>query len=105
EIDRKVQPFLLDWRVTIAESVTAENFVFTYEPSHPEKLGQIVVSGHLHPVLTVDRDGERESRPCFVWEESQIILPSFSQNGEATEVQRHPVGRYFGVEESMVVEI
>jgi uncharacterized protein len=103
--DRRVQPHMLEWSMVSAQSMTIENFVFSHEPSKPDKPGQIVVSGHVHPTIVLETDQDRLRLPCFVWEESQMILPSFGSFTGGADVQRHSNGRYFSVTGGEVIEV
>jgi uncharacterized protein len=103
--DRKIQPYLLEWNIVLAQSMTVENFVFSHEPSKPDKPGQIVVSGHVHPTIVLETDQDRLRLPCFVWEEPHLILPSFGTFTGGTDVRRREIGRYFSVASGQVIEV
>lgn len=103
--DRKIQHHLQEWNIVVAQSMTVDNFLFSHGLSKPDKPGQIVVSGHMNPIVVVQTDQEELRLPCFAWEEPHLILPSFGSSLNGTEIQRQPTGRYFSVAGGEVVEI
>ena len=54
-------------------------FIFRHEPSDPHSLneGEFEFSGHLHPKHTLNIQGRKIRRPCFIETENQLIMPAF----------------------------
>ncbi|WP_196259421.1 ligase-associated DNA damage response endonuclease PdeM [Pelagibacterium limicola] len=43
----------------------------------PERGGQGLIAGHLHPAARIAMNGKSTRRPCFVWDDNQLILPAY----------------------------
>ena len=53
-------------------------FVFAHHPKEKLENNQFIFCGHIHPVYCLKSKGrQRVKLPCFVRDQSQIILPSF----------------------------
>lgn len=60
----------------VSREAEMQRLVFRHEAEErPEECGE--VSGHYHPKAAVRVKGRRFSRPCFVFDRSRLILPSF----------------------------
>ena len=58
-----------------AAEVRLGRLVLTHEPAEGRAPGE--VSGHLHPVATLARYGQRVRRRCFLTDGERMILPAF----------------------------
>lgn len=54
------------------------------------------MSGHYHPKATLKHKGVRLSSPCFVMNDSHMILPSFGSYTGGLDVLHPEINRYFG---------
>ena len=59
---------------THREGVTVEGIVFRHEAAAD---GVAEVSGHFHPMATLRSRAGRITRPCFLYDETRLILPAF----------------------------
>jgi DNA ligase-associated metallophosphoesterase len=58
-----------------ASEALIRGIIFRHQPSETTNLPE--VAGHLHPKASVKARGRRVSRPCFVSDESRLLLPAF----------------------------
>lgn len=58
-----------------ADEVRVGPLVLTHEPAETPVAGEI--AGHLHPVATIARYGQRVRRRCFLTDGERMILPAF----------------------------
>ena len=63
-------------------SATCDVLCWTIGHGHEPIAGERTISGHLHPVLRV----ERTVAPCFLVSAKRIILPAFSSNAAGLDV-------------------
>lgn len=60
------------------EDYREEGFVFTHHPRTKWDINEYVFAGHLHPVYRIEAKARQSVRlPCFLFDEHQMILPSF----------------------------
>ncbi|MBU2408855.1 MAG: DEAD/DEAH box helicase, partial [Gammaproteobacteria bacterium] len=66
---------------------------------HPQRHPtHFVLAGHLHPACTLHGRGRDSLRlPCFVQEESQLILPAFGEFTGGMRMAAEPGRRFYGV--------
>lgn len=59
----------------VAEALEIDGLIFRHLPETAG--GSCEIAGHLHPKASVVARGRRVSRPCFVADESRVLLPAF----------------------------
>lgn len=58
-----------------ASEMLIRNLIFRHEPQKGSQPGEI--AGHLHPAGKINRRSRTVRRPCFVTDETRMIIPSF----------------------------
>lgn len=65
-----------------------------------------ILSGHLHPVVTLqDRDGSRVRLPCFHFGPRQAILPAFASFSGGGNISQRAGDRIFVIGEQLIREV
>lgn len=65
-------------------------FTFAHHPREPRHEGEYLISGHIHPVISLSGVGRQHVKvPCFYFGSQQAILPSFGYftGGYAINIQ------------------
>jgi len=62
----------------VAEALEWETFIFSHEPLATDYTGRINIAGHIHPGISVQRQGRQRYRlPCFYFYRQTLLLPAF----------------------------
>ena len=90
--------------IQIASSLTIGNFYLTHHPEEQQKLFNFC--GHVHPAVEVFGLGRQCIKvPCFYFQKSQMILPSFGTFTGNYVVTPKTGEKVFGITSDEVVEI
>jgi DNA ligase-associated metallophosphoesterase len=77
--DKLPVDFCDQYQITVyPKDLTIGPFTFTHHPRDKFKNGEYIVSGHVHPVISLNGKARQSmSTPCFYFGSQQAILPSF----------------------------
>ena len=85
---------------------TWEDALFLYSHEPVEHVHKFVLSGHVHPGVTLSGIGkQRLSLPCFHVSENQIVLPAFGKLTGLFILDRNEDDRYYLVYNGMIREM
>jgi DNA ligase-associated metallophosphoesterase len=74
------------------QAYEAENLTFRHQ-AHPTATGEI--SGHFHPKARIATRAADIARPCFIADDTRIILPSFGAYTGGLSVADPAIARHF----------
>jgi DNA ligase-associated metallophosphoesterase len=81
-----------------------EWFVYSHEPM--EHNGKFVLSGHIHPGVTLSGKGKQHlSLPCFHRSENQLVLPAFGKLTGLYILDQKDADQYYLVYNGMIREM
>lgn len=90
--DRLPDNFCNDFQITIHPlELSIDGFTFTHYPREEFSEGEYVISGHVHPVISLSGLARQHiTAPCFYFGTQQAILPSFGYftGGHAINIQK-----------------
>jgi DNA ligase-associated metallophosphoesterase len=103
--DRSSLPPPAAWHVDYqCHPVVDAPFMFCHEPCRKE--GTFVLSGHIHPSITLhDPVGPAMRLPCFLFSEDYALLPAFGGFTGTAKVKPIPGDQVFAVADGSVFEI
>lgn len=86
----------------IAKEIIEDGITFTHDP---EKHALLAISGHVHPVVRLGHGRDRMRLPCFVVNETRILLPSFGSFTGGFEIKPKPKDRIFVASHNQIVSL
>lgn len=93
------------WNIEIAEASRAEfPFLFCHEPK--ESSGGYVLSGHIHPAISLpEKFGGGIRAPCFCFAQRCAILPAFGSFTGMRNIEPRQGDRIFAVDSDEIIEV
>lgn len=102
--DRHSDPPPEDLRIgQFDEGVVEEPFVFAHVPTESER--GYVLSGHVHPAITLSGGGDRLRLPCFLFRPTHAILPAIGAFTGLHAMHPHLGDKVYAVAGSAVVQV
>lgn len=90
--DRLPDNFCDEFQITIHPlELSIDGFTFTHYPRENFSEGEYVISGHVHPVISISGLARQHiTAPCFYFGTQQAILPSFGYftGGHVINIQK-----------------
>ena len=92
--------------VKLSDCLRIGDFIFQHQPpDRPSHEGTFHWTGHVHPVMSLDRGPDRVRLPAFIISDSLGLLPAFSQLAGGFEVSPSAHDRVFVVGKHNVYEV
>lgn len=89
---------------SVTDTWEDEHFLYSHEPL--EHAHKFVLSGHVHPGITLSGIGkQRLSLPCFHVSENKIVLPAFGKLTGLYMLDRNESDQYYLVYNGMIREM
>lgn len=69
-------------KISVHETLETDGFVFVHNPDELSEsdISSAVVSGHIHPAVSIKGKGRQSLRfPCFLFSDQRILLPAFGE--------------------------
>jgi DNA ligase-associated metallophosphoesterase len=81
-------------------------FVFVHDASDAPLLNEYPITGHVHPVISLEGKGRQSMRfPCFYFGKSYAILPAFGGFKGGVEIKTQKGEVIFGVSKNGVFDL
>jgi DNA ligase-associated metallophosphoesterase len=104
--DRLPHHMLSTAEITINTALRESGFCFTHHPAVIADPNEYLFCGHVHPVFSLRSGNAPTLRlPCFVFDASQAILPSFGVFTGGYEVSAMPGRKIFVIGEKEVFRV
>ena len=90
------------------QNLSDSGFLFVHDPKDDSTAHKnlTIVSGHIHPGITLRARGRQTFRlPCFVISPERIVVPAFSEFTGLKTIKPNETEKVFAVVDNVVVEI
>jgi DNA ligase-associated metallophosphoesterase len=103
--DRSAGRVPAEWDIQeVEEPFTEDGICFSHDPQCPTQ--HPTLAGHIHPVVSLqDYDGTSITLPCFVLDETCLILPSFGTFTGGHRIPRQPTRQIFALAPRRILPI
>ncbi len=94
---------LRDWDFDmIAKELVEDGITFSHDPAPGTAFA---ISGHVHPVVRIGSGRDRMRLPCFVINDTRILLPSFGSFTGGFEIKPKAKDRIFVAAHNQIVSL
>ena len=92
----------------IYDKLLLESFLFIHDADEADEKnsGRITISGHIHPAVKLSGKGRQKiTLPCFLYKNSNLILPAFGSFTGTHKFTKTRKNRIFAITDDSVIEI